>query len=150
MVDSGFSVLVKSSSISGIQGYSDKFRHNYAYSGIIQAYSEPCVTLAYSKPWYIQNTGIFRTRGYSEPRVFSKPCQRPTMECFAKIGKACNCQIDIVIFLIRILFLLQKYLFYVKKYGTERAAGREFWYTFKSLLQLLIEKFGKFSRKYPW
>ena len=31
------------------------FRHNQAYPGIIQAYSKPCVTLAYSKPWYIQN-----------------------------------------------------------------------------------------------
>ena len=26
-------------------------------------------------------------------------------------------------------FLLQKYLFYVKKYGAEEADGREFWYT---------------------
>ena len=49
------------------------FRHIKAYSGIIQGYCEPCATLAYSEPWYIQNSGTFRTRnafrilGYSEP-----------------------------------------------------------------------------------
>ena len=46
-----------------IQAYSDISRHNQAYSGIIQLYSEPCVTLAYSELWYIQNPGIFKTRG---------------------------------------------------------------------------------------
>ena len=29
------------------------FRHNQAYPGIIQVYSEPCVTLEYLEPWYI-------------------------------------------------------------------------------------------------
>ena len=48
------------------------FMNNQAYCGIIryiqelvrniQAYSESCVTLEYSRPWYIQNPGIFRTR----------------------------------------------------------------------------------------
>ena len=40
------------------------FRQIYiqAYSGIIQAYSEPCVTLAHSEFWYIQNFGLFKTR----------------------------------------------------------------------------------------
>ena len=33
-------------------------RHNQAYPVIVQAYSEPCVTLAYSQPWYLQNPGI--------------------------------------------------------------------------------------------
>ena len=46
-----------------IQAYSDISRHNQAYPGIIQAYSEPCVTLAYSEAylqsWYIQNFGTF-------------------------------------------------------------------------------------------
>ena len=37
------------------------FRHNQTYPGIIQAYSKPCVTLAYLEPWYIQNPDIFRT-----------------------------------------------------------------------------------------
>ena len=49
-----------------IHVYFDIFRDIQACSGIIQAYSEPCVTLAYSKPEayaepYIQNSDIFRT-----------------------------------------------------------------------------------------
>ena len=42
-------------------------RHNQAYSGIIQAYSKPCLTLAYLEPWYIQNPDIFRTLAHSQP-----------------------------------------------------------------------------------
>ena len=61
-----------------IQTYPDVIRHIWAYLGITQAYSEPCVTLAvselwylpnsgikpeaYLEPWYIQNSGTFRTR----------------------------------------------------------------------------------------
>ena len=37
------------------------FRHNHAYS-------KPCVTLAYSEPWYIQ-----RTLKYSELEAYSEP-----------------------------------------------------------------------------
>ena len=71
------------------------FRH-------VQAYSKPCVTLAYLQPWYIQNpdifrtTSIFRTLAYSQawhiqnPRIFrmlayskseaySELCQRSTI-----------------------------------------------------------------------
>ena len=29
------------------------FGHNQAYTGIIQAYSKPCVTQAHLKPWHI-------------------------------------------------------------------------------------------------
>ena len=43
------------------------FRHNQTYPEIIQAYSEPCVTLIYLKLW---NT---RTLAYSEPEAFSEP-----------------------------------------------------------------------------
>ena len=86
-------------------------RHNHAYSGIIEAYSEPCVTLAYSELWYLQNRGIFKTRGlfitlvypqlwhiqnqrhiqnpglcgtilYLEPEAHSEPCQISTIERF--------------------------------------------------------------------
>ena len=35
------------------------FRHNQVYPGIIKANSEPCVTLGYLEPWYIQNLDIF-------------------------------------------------------------------------------------------
>ena len=52
--------------------YPDIFRPKQAYSGIIQTYLEPCLTLAYSKPWCM-NTGIFESKyifrilAYSEP-----------------------------------------------------------------------------------
>ena len=48
-----------------IHAYSDCpdiFRHIQAYSGTIQAYSEPCVTLGYSELCYIEHPGIFKTR----------------------------------------------------------------------------------------
>ena len=56
-------ILSYSRIIRHIRAYSVIFRHNQAYLGILQAYSKLCVTLAYSKPWYIQKTGTFRTRG---------------------------------------------------------------------------------------
>ena len=80
-------------------------RNNQAYTGIIQAYSEPCVAMVYSKIWYIQNpgisktsifrthiqsSGIFKTRdmfrilGYSELEAYSEACQTSTMEHFEK------------------------------------------------------------------
>ena len=34
-------------------------RRNQAYSGIIQTYSDTCITLAYSELWYFQNPGTF-------------------------------------------------------------------------------------------
>ena len=43
-----------------------------AYSGITQAYLEPCVTLLYIEPLDIQN-------------LYSVPCQISAIECFAKI-----------------------------------------------------------------
>ena len=83
------------------------FRHNQAYPGMIQAYSKPCVTLAYLQPWYIQNPDIFRTisifrtlayspawyiqnhrifrtLAYSKSEPYSEPCQTSTMKCFVK------------------------------------------------------------------
>ena len=88
-----------------IQTYRDIVRHIRAYSGIIHSYSEPCVTLAYSKLWYIQNPGIFKTKGkfrtiqnqrhiqnpslfrtlgYSDLEAYSEPCQPSTTEHFEK------------------------------------------------------------------
>ena len=92
---------------------SDLFRHIEAYSGISQANSEPCVTVAYSELSYIQNPGIFKTRhifrtlvypkpwhiqnqkhiqnlklfrtlGYSKLKAYSETCQTSTMERFEK------------------------------------------------------------------
>ena len=38
--------------------YSDRFRHIQTYPGLIQAYSEPCVAMAYLELWHIQNPDI--------------------------------------------------------------------------------------------
>ena len=102
------------------------FRHIYAYSGItrlfrtysdiivftwilfrhIKAYSEPCVSLAYSKnpgiirtlaysepeaylePWY--SPGMFRIRGVFKTLVYSEPFEKSTMGRFAKIFDSYN------------------------------------------------------------
>ena len=42
------------------------FRHN-------EASSKPCVSLAYSEPWYIQNHDIFKTRNILRTLVYSEP-----------------------------------------------------------------------------
>ena len=55
-----------------IDAYSDISRHNQAYLGIIQAYSEPCVTLACSELWYIQNPDILQTRGIFRSLIYPK------------------------------------------------------------------------------
>ena len=49
------------------------FAYIKAYSGIIQAYAETCVTLTYSELWYNQKAGIFRTRGIIITLVYSEP-----------------------------------------------------------------------------
>ena len=102
-------------------------RHNQKYSGVIQAYgqtySEPCVTLAYSEPWYIQKPGIatpaiFRTLAYLEL------CQtsRTAIIIFAKSNHLHNFsssgtllyEINIMNYFNSGQFILQKNLFYVK------------------------------------
>ena len=55
-----------------IPTYSGIIRHIRAYSGIIQAYSEPCVILVDSELWYIQNSGIFKTRDIFKTLVYPK------------------------------------------------------------------------------
>lgn len=84
----------------------------------IQGYSEPRVTLAHSKPWYIRNLGLFRTRGiirspeslhtqnqrhFQTPGIFktlaysgtddpySELCQTFLMESFSKIRNKYCC-----------------------------------------------------------
>ena len=66
----------KTKAIQAVQVDSHIFRHNQVYSGIIHAYSEPCVTLVYLEPSHIQSR---RHITYSEPEVYSKPCQTSTM-----------------------------------------------------------------------
>ena len=97
-----------------IQTYPDVIGHIQVKLGVIQAYFEPYVTLAYlqnsgrfrilayskpetySEPWYIQNSGTFRTRdilkildyseplGYSESEAYSQPYQASTIERLKK------------------------------------------------------------------
>ena len=55
-----------------IQTYQYIIRHIQVYSGIIQAYSETCVTLACSEFWYIQNHAIFKTRDIFRTLVYPK------------------------------------------------------------------------------
>ena len=59
------------------------FTHISAYSDTsryIKAHSEPCLTLASSERWYIQNPGVFKTSGISRTLAYSEPCPKSTME----------------------------------------------------------------------
>ena len=68
-----------------------------------QVHSKPCVNLAYSELWYIQNPGIFKTRNIFRTLVYLEPwsiensgifktqgllkylrCQTSTMKGFVK------------------------------------------------------------------
>ena len=49
-----------------IRHIQELFRH-------IQTYFKPCVTLAYLGTWYLQNSGIFRTRSLFKTLVYSQP-----------------------------------------------------------------------------
>ena len=121
---------------SGIFRHIQTIRHIQVQSGIIQTQSQPCVTLAYSKLWYIQNPGIFKTRdifrtlvypkywhiqnqrhiqnlelfrnlGYSEQEAYSESCQISTMERFEKQLTAIIIFQVIIIFAISAFYVLQ-------------------------------------------
>ena len=54
------------------KSHSGRFRHIHTYSDIFrdnQAYSEPCVTLVNSEPWYIYNSGIQNQRHIQNPGI---------------------------------------------------------------------------------
>ena len=60
---------------SQIQKYPDMMRYIWTYSGVIKAYSERCITLAYSELWYIQKfwiPGISKTLTHWEPEIYSE------------------------------------------------------------------------------
>ena len=94
-----------------------RFTYIHAYSGIfrhIQAYLEPCLTMVYSEPWYIQNQtrirniGIFRTRiifktlSYLETEAYSRPCKASVMEHFAK-------RVDVLFLQIIVIFAMSAF-----------------------------------------
>ena len=65
-----------------IKAYSHIFRYYYGIFRLVQAYSTPCVTLAYLQPCRILSPDIFRTRSLFETlwnidQAYSEPCRRP-------------------------------------------------------------------------
>ena len=133
-IDSGIFVHIPAYSgvFRHIQTYPDIIKHIQEYSGIIQAYSEPCVTLECSELWYIQNHGIFKTRGifrtlvypklwdiqnqrhiqnpglFRPGETYSEPCQTPTMEHFEKQLTAINIFTSYTLFLQYQLFMFSR------------------------------------------
>ena len=108
------------------------------YSGILRTLCNPSIfrTLAYSEPWHIQNRGIFRTLGYLELGANLEPRQTSTMEHCAKVVNSYSCFRKLQLFLqyqlfkfsflknlIKVCFLLQKCLFYVKKHSDPEGRG---------------------------
>ena len=71
--------------IPHIQACSHLLRHNQTYSGIIQVYSEPCVTLVYFESYHVQNQKHVQNRVIFRTPKYSAPCQTSTIERFAKI-----------------------------------------------------------------
>ena len=65
-------VNVKQKPFRQILAHSGMIKHIQA-TGIIQAYSKPCVTLAYLEPWYIQDPNIFKIRKIFGTLVYQNP-----------------------------------------------------------------------------
>ena len=111
------------------------FRRNHAYSWIIQTYSgifrtlcnPSMLTVVYAEPSHIQhqkhiqNPGLFRAPVYSEhwhiqnPRLIQNPVQHLRLAFCDKYHE---------LFLIQVLFLLQRYSFYVKNYHALGGRGQ--------------------------
>ena len=66
-------VNVKQKPFKQIQAHSGIIRHIQELFRHIQAHLEPCVTLTYLKPWYVQKPDIFRTRSIFRTPAFSEP-----------------------------------------------------------------------------
>ena len=68
-----------------IQTCPNVIRHIWANLGITQAYSEPCVTLAFSEPWYLPNPGI-KPEAYLEPCYIQNSGTSRTTDIFRILG----------------------------------------------------------------
>ena len=122
-------VNVKQKPFRQIQAHSGIIRHIQELFRHIQAYSQPCVTLAYFGPWYIQNSKIFRTRSifrtlaHSKSKAYSEPCKTCTMKRFAKIVNGCYfCRINLPRSLLPETNVMRQ-LFYVENYGAREDLG---------------------------
>ena len=100
----------------------------------IWAHSKPSVTLAYSKPWYIQNRGIFRTRRMF--RILSNTyvgvfCENSWDYNYFRhpSSRSLLYEINIMIFFNTGLIFTSEVFILYKILWRQRAMARGFWYT---------------------
>ena len=105
-----------------IHTYFDIFRHIQTCSEIIQTYSEPCVTQTYSESRYIQNQKPRHNQNPVEHLWWSMLWKLLTaVVVFANYFRNISFSHCLLI-LIKIYFLLQKYLFHIKMYSAPGVA----------------------------
>ena len=68
------SLFIKKQQNRLTQIHREIIEHIQAYSGVIHAYSEPCVTLAVSEFCFIQNPDMFKTRRIFWTKLYPKLC----------------------------------------------------------------------------
>ena len=83
-------MLAYSIIFSVIKTYSDILRHYWSIFRHIQAYSAPCVILAYSQLCHILNPDIFRTGGlfkilWNVDQAYSGPCTKGILQAYLDI-----------------------------------------------------------------
>ena len=83
-------MLAYSIIFSVIKTYSDMLRHYWSIFRHIQAYSAPCVILAYSQLCHILNPDIFRTGGlfkilWNVDQAYSGPCTKGILQAYLDI-----------------------------------------------------------------
>ena len=115
--------------------YFGMFRHIQTCSGIIQAYSEHCITQAYSEPWYIQNQKLRHVQNPVENLQWSR-LQKLLTGVVVFANYFCNSFSHSLLILIKIYILPQKYLLHIKKYSGPGGWG-EFWYTYAVVIFFL-------------
>ena len=108
-----FSFYEKDFPFRQIQTYSHIFRHIRAYLGIIQAFSESCVTLACSEPWYITTGGIFRALEFQNAGILK------TRGIFRTLGNIQNQGyiLNLGIFGTRGIFRTLSYIYTIQRFA---------------------------------
>ena len=111
-----------------IQADFGTFTHILICSGIIQAYSVPCGTLAYTEPeTYGEPWNIWNQRYIQNPVKYLR-WNILWKLWTAKIVFTKSAFHVLYFFKIKVYFLLKKYLLFVKKTVAQGAGGCEFWY----------------------